>query len=377
MKKKIFYWSPFLSPIATTRAVINSANSLIKFSQNYESSILNFFGEFNLYKDEIENKNIKLISCYTFKFSKYLPYHGKIKSRFSFIIFFILGFFPLRKVINQNNPEFLVIHLITSLPLILLLLFNFKTKFILRISGLPKMNFVRRNLWKLALKKIYCVTCPTNNTLNYLKKLNIVDENKLKLLYDPVLDVKKIQKDKKEKIDFKDYFLSVGRLSKQKNFFFLCKAFQQVIKSYKNYKLIIAGEGEEKRKLKDFINRNNLQKNIFLIGHKKNIFPYFVNSKGFILSSLWEDPGFVLVESFFCRTPILTSDSWPGPLELVDDLKNGFVFENNNINSFLKKFKDMDNNKNIKPFILNGLKVSKKFTLFNHYKNLNKLLSSN
>ena len=141
--------------------------------------------------------------------------------------------------------------------------------------------------------------------------------------------------------------------------------------------LSIAGEGEEKRKLDDFINRNNLQKNIFLIGHQKNIFPYFVNSKGFILSSLWEDPGFVLVESFFCKTPILTSDCWPGPLELVDDLKNGFVFENNNINSFLQKFKDMDNNKNIKPFILNGLKVSKKFTLFNHYKNLDKLLSSN
>ena len=153
MKKKIFYWSPFLSPIATSRAVINSASSLIKFSQNYESSILNFFGEFNLYKDEIEKKNIKLLSCYKFKFSKYLPYHGKIKSRVSFIIFFILGFFPLRKIIKQNNPEFLVIHLITSLPLILLLLFDFKTKFILRVSGLPKMNFVRRNLWKLALKK--------------------------------------------------------------------------------------------------------------------------------------------------------------------------------------------------------------------------------
>ena len=55
MKKKIFYWSPFLSPIATSRAVINSASSLIKFSQNYESSILNFFGEFNLYKEEIQD----------------------------------------------------------------------------------------------------------------------------------------------------------------------------------------------------------------------------------------------------------------------------------------------------------------------------------
>jgi glycosyltransferase involved in cell wall biosynthesis len=377
IKEKVFYWGPFLTPIATSKAIVNSAKALQNYGKNYESSIINFFGEFDNYRNEIEKNNIKLISNYKFRFSRYLPYYGKLKSRFSFIMFFIFGFFPLKKIIKQNNPEFLIIHLITSLPLILLLLFNFKTKFILRISGMPKMNFIRKNLWKLALKKIYIVTCPTNNTLKYLKKLNIVNENKLRLLYDPVLNVKKIQKEKKEKIYLKDYFLSVGRLSKQKNFIFLCQAFQQVIKTYKNYKLIIAGEGEEKKQLEDFITKNNLQKNIFLIGHKKNIFPYFKNSKGFILSSLWEDPGFVIVESFFCKIPILTSNSWPGPVELVNDLKNGFVFENNNISSFLQKFKDMDNNKNIRPFILNGLKVSKKFTLFNHYKNLDKILSLN
>ena len=95
MKKKIFYWSPFLSPIATCRAVINSAYSLNKFSQKYETSILNFFGEFNINKNEIENKNINLINYYKFNFSKYLPFHGKVKSRFSFILFFIFGFYPL------------------------------------------------------------------------------------------------------------------------------------------------------------------------------------------------------------------------------------------------------------------------------------------
>ena len=182
MKKKIFYWSPFLSPIATSRAVINSASSLIKFSHNYESSILNFFGEFNLYKDEIEKKNIKLLSCYKLKFSKYLPYHGKIKSRFSFIIFFILGFFPLRKIIKQNNPEFLVIHLITSLPLFLFSFKNFQSKLILRISGLPKMTFFRKLLWKLAVKNIYKITCPTHATYLNLSKFEFLKE-KLCYLY--------------------------------------------------------------------------------------------------------------------------------------------------------------------------------------------------
>ena len=265
----MFYWSPFLSPIATCRAVINSAYSLNKYSQKYDPAILNFFGEFNNYKKQIENKNINLLNYYDIKFSQYLPFYGKIKSRFSFVIFFILGFFPLIKFLKKYKPEFLIIHLITSLPLTLLLFYKFETKFILRISGKPQMNFIRKKFWELALKKVHFVTCPTNNTLKYLKKLNIIDEKKLKLLHDPVIEIKEIQIKKKENVNFENYFFSVGRLSIQKNFMFLCKAFKEVVKIFPEYKLLIAGEGEEESKLRYFINKNKLEKNIFLIGYQK------------------------------------------------------------------------------------------------------------
>ena len=42
---------------------------------------------------------------------------------------------------KNKKPDFFIIHLITSLPLILLNLINTKTKMILRISGFPKLNF--------------------------------------------------------------------------------------------------------------------------------------------------------------------------------------------------------------------------------------------
>ena len=54
-----------------------------------------------------------------------------------------------------------------------------------------------------------------------------------------------------------------------------------------------------KKKIKNFINKNNLKDNIILLGYIDNIYPYFYKAKGFILTSLWEDPGFVLVEAFF------------------------------------------------------------------------------
>ena len=65
--------------------------------------------------------------------------------------------------------------------------------------------------------------------------------------------------------------------------------------------------------------------------------PILKTQKVLFLSSLWEDPGFVLVEASYCRTPILTSNAWPGPVELIKDDFNGVVFENNDMNNFFRK----------------------------------------
>ena len=372
-QKKIYYWSPFLSPIATCKAVLNSAESLMKYDSNYQSFILNFFGEFDKFIINQEKKKLRFIDHYPSSLVSFLPYRGKLKSRLSFIIIFILGFFPLRKILKENKPDFLIIHLITSLPLVLLFFFKFDTKFILRISGYPKMNFLRKFLWKLTLKKIYLITCPTENTLEYIKSLNLVDNSKIKLLYDPIINVKEINKKKNEKIDYNNFYLAAGRLTKQKNFMFLCRAFKEIIEENDQIKLLIAGNGEEEIKLKEFIRKNNLENNITLLGYIDNIFPYFKNSMGFILTSLWEDPGFVLIEASYCRTSILTSNAWPGPVELIKDDFNGVVFENNDINNFLEKFKYFEKTKQADRLKLNNLKLSKKFTLYNHYKSLSKL----
>ncbi len=373
-KHKIFYWSPSLVDVATNRSVINSAYSLNKYSKKYCSSLINFFGEFNRFDNDIEKKKLKLLNYYNEYIYKILPRHGKIKSRFSFLIIFFMAFFPLKRLLKKEAPDYFIIHLITSLPLILLILFNFETKFILRISGFPRMNFFRKLLWKFALKKIYLITCPTINTYNYIKSLDLVDNSKIKILYDPVLNVKEINKKKKENIKFTNYFLSVGRLTKQKNFLFLCEAFKKITKEYSEIKLLIAGEGEQKKEISRFIKENNLSKNIILLGFIENIYPYFKNSNGFILTSLWEDPGFVLVEAAFCRAPILSSNAWPGPIELVSNDINGLIFNNNDMESFLREFKKFYNHKNKNYLRLNSLKICKKFSLFNHYNNLINLI---
>ena len=51
--------------------------------------------------------------------------------------------------------------------------------------------------------------------------------------------------------------VSIGRLTKQKNFMFLCRAFKEIIEENDQIKLLIAGNGEEEIKLKEFIRNNN------------------------------------------------------------------------------------------------------------------------
>ena len=187
---KIFYWSPYLSNVATISNVINSAYSLIKYKDsNFTVKIIDAAGEWSSQKKILLEKKIEYLKINSIDYSTKFPITGFIKSRFFLILIFIKNFSPLLNLLKNKKPEYLIVHLLTSLPLFLLLFFNFKTKFILRISGLPKLNIFRKILWKLINKKIHLVTCPTNETKDYIVKSKIFSSNKIVLLRDPIINV--------------------------------------------------------------------------------------------------------------------------------------------------------------------------------------------
>jgi glycosyltransferase involved in cell wall biosynthesis len=270
--------------------------------------------------------------------------------------------------------------LISSLPLILLILFNFKTKFILRISGYPNLNFFRKLIWKLAAKKLHLVTCPTEITLNYLNSLKIFDEKKLVLLKDPVFNIREIVFLKNEQIEEhldinSKYIISIGRLTKQKNFILLINSFLQIKKKYKEYKLIILGDGEDFSNLNDLVNKSQMQNDILLLGFKKNVYKYIALSDCLICSSLWEDPGFVIIEAGILNKIIISSDCPNGPRELLKN-NNGYLFENNNQLSLIKEFDKYKNNslKNNQSKIVLSKKIFKDYSVYNHFLSLRSIL---
>ena len=380
-KTHIYYWSPFISNVATVNAVLGSIRSLKTYSdQKFEPHVINAAGEWNKYNKELNDNDINIIKLSNSKIIDNSNYTGFFKSRLIYLYLFFILFIPLLRLLRKSPPDYLVIHLITPLPLLLNYIFNIKTKIILRISGLPKLNFIRKFFWKKTLKKIYHITCPTKSTTSYMQELKMISSEKISTLYDPILSTKIINKIKSKRtgFEFNNFYLAIGRLTKQKNFKFLVEVFSEFLKTSDN-NLIIIGEGEQRDSLQKLIEKKKLKDKITLIGYKDNVFEYFEKSKCFILSSLWEDPGFVLVESAYMNTPIISSDCDNGPKEILGDGSNGILFKSNNKASLLDalhQFENMDRNI-INKKLLDCKKGIKVFTYFNHFKSLEKILYEN
>jgi len=380
MKKKIFYWSPCLNPVGTVISTINSAKALSKYNKNFEVFIVNSCGEWDRYMKDFSENNVKLIDL-TFNYFKFLPKTGYLGSRFSYIIIFLISFIPLLKLIKKEEPEFLIAHLITSLPLTLLNIFSFKTEIILRISGFPKLNFIRKYFWKNISKKLKMITCPTLELKSNLETKKIFPNNKLFYLPDAILEIKKIPILKKSDTikkfpENKKIILAAGRLTKQKNFSYLIDEFKDFLIINDEYLLYIIGEGEEREKLEKKIKNNKLIDKVFLLGHKKNVYSYMQKSEVFVLSSLWEEVGFVIVEASVNNLYVIASDCPNGPKDFLNKGENGILFKSNvkgEILNSLIKYNQLTFEK--KFFDKLKLKMnSKKFTKFNHYKKIKNLL---
>ncbi len=378
MKKEIYYWSPFLGRVATIRSVVNSMIGLKRYNDKYyEINLINCYGEWNSFRTRLKREKIKILDLQK-KFYLNIDLHGFLFSRLIYFFTLIISYKKLKILLIKNKPNFLIVHLLTYIPFLIYLNNNIKTKLILRISGKPKLNFLRSFLWKISNKNIDLVFCPTLETMEYLKRKNIFNKEKLKFLPDPVLfkeEIKKLSKEKKNlKLIKNSFFLSIGRLTKQKNH-------ELLINLYKKYKikdkLLIIGDGELKGYLIKLIKNFKLEKKIFLFNYRKNIFYYIKKAKAVIVTSLWEDPGFVMIETAYSKKAIICSDCPSGPKEFIGKNKGGFLFSSNSLVSLKNSIKSFSkSNKNIlNKKILYAKKKSKLYTIENHSKMINKYLN--
>lgn len=124
------------------------------------------------------------------------------------------------------------------------------------------------------------------------------------------VDVEKIKNLSKEKIKLprKALFTTLGRLDNNKNQILLLKAAKAVKRYRDDFEIYLLGDGEDRKKLEEYIEENDLEDNVKILGFKENPYPYIKNSVATVLTSLSEGFSLALAESSILDTPIISTD---------------------------------------------------------------------
>lgn len=129
-----------------------------------------------------------------------------------------------------------------------------------------------------------------------------------------------------------NFFVYVGRISKDKDIVTLIQAYNKFVAKTKSLtKLFLIGTGEKLEEYQELAKNLHLEKNIVFKGNQANPFPWMRCSKALILSSLSEGSPMVLLEAMISQTIPVSSDCVSGPREMLDNGKRGVLFEPQNV----------------------------------------------
>jgi glycosyltransferase involved in cell wall biosynthesis len=116
--------------------------------------------------------------------------------------------------------------------------------------------------------------------------------------------------------------LSAGRLTRQKDFPTLMRAFAEV-RRRRAGRLMILGEGEERPRLEALAGELGLDGDVALPGFRDNAMAYMAGSALFVLSSAWEGLPTVLIEALASGTRVVSTDCPSGPREILQQGRLG------------------------------------------------------
>jgi glycosyltransferase involved in cell wall biosynthesis len=138
-------------------------------------------------------------------------------------------------------------------------------------------------------------------------------------------------------------FVSVGRLSDQKNYLMMIKVFQELFEEGLDAKLLIIGSKTNDKPYADrCIEAIQPHDDIFLLGEKSNIGDYLYNCDAFLLSSIYEGMPISILEAMSVGKPTISTPVG-GVVDIIEDGLNGYLSEEVNIESYkavIKRFID-------------------------------------
>jgi glycosyltransferase involved in cell wall biosynthesis len=156
-----------------------------------------------------------------------------------------------------------------------------------------------------------------------LSRLTRLPRERITVIYNPVVTDEMIGKAQQSLQD--PWFapgeppvvLAAGRLSEQKDFPTLLRAFALLRQRYQA-RLIILGEGEDRAELELLVRTLGLEQEVRMPGFVDNLYAHMARAAAFVLSSAWEGLPGVLIEAMACGCPVVSTDCPSGPAEILD-----------------------------------------------------------
>ena len=128
-----------------------------------------------------------------------------------------------------------------------------------------------------------------------------------------------MEKDVESFLDGSDYFISVGRLHPLKRMDYIIEQFIDYEKRNDlSMRLLIIGEGGEKEKLEKILSEKDANEFIRIIPSTINPFLYIARAKALLVASEYEGMPNVILESFSLGIPVISTDCFSGPRELLE-----------------------------------------------------------
>lgn len=277
------------------------------------------------------------------------PYWGKYYQNIGCIVIEYKSIFNFFSIIKRFKPY--VVHAHLQVPEILTSLVHFfypKFKFIVSKHNDAYSRFLPKSLnpfvFKLVSYQTKAIICISKNVFKFCSDNLHLNKEKLKIvyyginpnIYDPkFIDTLEIQRLKNNfKILKHDFvFGTVARLHPQKSLDTLINSFLIFQKRFNNSKLLIVGEGHLENKLKSQVKELGLVNNVIFTGKRDDIPQLYQLMDVFVLSSIYEGLGLVLLEAMSAQIPIIGTDAGAIP-DIIS--KTGIIVPAKNIDELSK-----------------------------------------
>ena len=322
-------------------------------------------------------KNISVISIsrkYKNKFDKsinFISLNSNYWDKCNRRVKFFLSLFLLTKEILKNKNTLVFSFQANIYTVLVCKLFSVKN--IVRCNSSPtgwSKNILKQFFYKYFLNKSNKVMVNSEEFKKELKQRFNVNSI---CIYNP-LNAKEIIKKSKflSKKIFKNNklkILNIGRCTEQKDQITFLKSLKK-IENKISFHAVIIGEGPLRKKLENFVRKNNLKNQVTFENFTNNPYPLIRQSDLFVLSSKYEGLPNVLLEAILLKKFIISSSCPTGPKEILLNGKGGFLFKVKNYEQLAKKIIYYKKNKS-KCNLMTKLSFNK-LNRFDYNKNLRK-----